>query len=53
MTIKELYEWAIREGVEDADLVVRDYYGSTTSYIEPTIIHHRCVDDSEYDEVEL
>lgn len=40
MTIKELYEWAIQNNVENADIVVYDYDGAKTSYIEPTIIQH-------------
>lgn len=53
MTSKELYEWAVREGVEDADLVVRDSYGSQTEYIEPNIVHHHHSNGSDYYEVEL
>ena len=40
MTIKELYEWAIKNNAEDADIVVYDYNGEKTSIIEPTIIQH-------------
>ena len=53
MTVKELYEWAVREGVEDADLVVREFDGSQTSYIEPYIVHHNCENGMKYVEVEL
>lgn len=52
MSIRDLFEWAINEGVEDADLIVRDSYGSTTTYIEPYIIRHN-FDGTEYIEVEL
>ena len=40
MTIKELYEWAIKNNVEDSDIVVYDYNGERNSNIEPTIIQH-------------
>ena len=53
MTIKELYEWAVREHVENVDLVVRDLDGSETSYIEPNIVRHTYPNGQEYVEVEL
>lgn len=53
MTIRELYEWAYREGVEDCELVVRDRDGWQTSYIEPTINHITYSNGIERDEVEL
>lgn len=52
MTIRELYEWAIKKGVEDADLIIRDIFGSTTKYVKPFIVRHN-LDGTEYIEVEL
>lgn len=46
MTIKELYEWAVKNGVEDYDVEVqhRDgggyYYGTSTLYVEDIEIDH-------------
>lgn len=53
MTIQELYDWACREGVEDCDLIVKDFDGWNTSYIEPYIVHHKYENGTEYNEVEL
>jgi len=53
MTIAELYEWACSEGVENCDLVVRDFAGSQTCYIAPEIVRHVYSDGTEYAEVEL
>ena len=53
MTIAELYEWAVREGVEDCDISVRGSDGCQTTYIEPTIEHHKYLNGTEYLEVEL
>lgn len=53
MTIAELYEWACSEGVENCDLVVRDYDGCQTSYIDPDIVRHVYPDGTEYAEIEL
>lgn len=48
MTIKELYEWAVQNGVENCDLVVRDYSGSETYNVLPEVVEYEC-----YKEVEL
>ena len=53
MTIEELYEWAKDHNALDADIVIKDNFGDSTSYIEPTLIKHTCVDGSTYYEVEL
>ena len=38
MTIQELYDWAVRNGVENEEIVTYSSYGERTSYIEPEII---------------
>ena len=53
MTIAELYEWACSKGVENCDLIVRDFSGSQTSYIDPDIVQSVYSDGTEYTEVEL
>ena len=53
MTIRELYEWALREGVVDCDIIVRDIDGDRTCYVEPTIERHSVPNGVEYIEVEL
>lgn len=47
MTIKEFYEWAVINGVEDYDISVLsnedseygDYYTHSSSWVNPTIYH--------------
>lgn len=51
MTVRELYEWAIKKDVENADLIVRDIFDSTAR-VKPFIVRHN-LDDTEYIEVEL
>jgi len=46
MTIRELYEWAEFNGVEDYEIIVKDNFGSQTSYVVPEI-------DNKKKEVEL
>lgn len=53
MTVQELYEWACSKGVANCDLVVRDYYGSQTNYIDPEIVPHVYDNGEEYIEIEL
>ena len=53
MTIQELHDWAVENNVLDCDIIIRDSYGDHTSYIEPTIVTHKCANGSEYKEVEL
>ena len=53
MTIKELYEWACREGVENCDIVAYDYYGSKSNNVEPCIEHNKYQNGIEYVEVEI
>ena len=48
MTIEELYEWAKANGVEDAEIIVRDYNGSPCSVSYPEITKN-----GELTEVEL
>jgi len=50
MTIKELYEWAKNNEVEDCDLVVRDFRGSYTYGIIPEVVEYS---DGSKKEVEL
>lgn len=40
MTIKELYEWAVNNEVEDCNLVVRDYIGSYTYNVIPEVVEY-------------
>lgn len=37
MTIKELYEWAEFNDVEDYEIIVKNDFGSKTSYVAPEI----------------
>ena len=53
MTIKELYDWAIENEVEDVDLLIRDCDGSYTYFVEPIVILRTCVNGTTYKEVEL
>ena len=53
MTIQELYDWAVREGVENCDLVVCTPDGDTTHYILPEIVTHTYQNGDKYKEVEL
>ena len=53
MTIKELYEWACREGVENCDIVAYDYYGSKSNNVEPCVEHNKYQNGIEYIEVEI
>lgn len=48
MTIQELYEWAKENNALDGDLIIRDCFGSETTWIEPVVIHY-----DTYYEVEL
>lgn len=50
MTIKELYEWAVNNEVEDCDLVVRDFTGSYTYNVIPEVVEYG---DGENKDVEL
>lgn len=50
MTIQELYEWAIKNGTEDCDLVVRDFTGSYTYNVIPEVVEYG---DEENKDVEL
>lgn len=40
MTVKELYEWAIENHVEEYDLLVTDFSGTSTLWIQPEINHN-------------
>ena len=40
MTVKELYEWAIKNNAVDLEIVTRDYYGSETYTNEAEIIEY-------------
>ena len=46
MTIRELYEWAEMNDVEDYEIIVNDNFGSKTSYVVPEI-------DNKKKEIEL
>lgn len=50
MTIKELYEWAKNNDVEDCDLEVRDFRGSYTYNVVPEVVEYS---DGSKKEVEL
>lgn len=53
MTIKELYEWAKKNGVEDCDLIIRDYAGSYTYNVLPEVVEYKNYDGEWEKEVEL
>lgn len=53
MTVEELYQWAKEHNALDADLIIRDSFGDSTSYLEPTLVEHICSDGSKFYEVEL
>ena len=48
MTAKELFEWALNNGIENCNLVVRDIEGNETKDFKPIIIKH-----TDYTEIEL
>ena len=52
MTIKELYNWAVKNNVEDCDISVRDYSGSYSSNVEPEIVNHQN-NETNWIEIEL
>ena len=53
MTIKELYEWAKNNEVEDCDLVVRGFTGSYTYNVLPEVVEYKNYDGEWEKEVEL
>ena len=38
MTIKELYEWAVKNKVENCDLTIPDRFGCYTDIVQPEIV---------------
>ena len=48
MTIRELHQWAIENKAEDAEIVVCDHCGSSSTYVEAYINEY-----DGYTEVEL